>query len=176
MKNTAHSRGISVRWLISVYNVYVITMSVNGSEHGDVITEKRLPQCEGNTPVTDGFPAKRVGNALLFLFLVGLNKLWNKEWGNRWFGTPWRSFNVTLMNEIFLSTKGYTKSQIRRDSMEKTYSLAGIIAYQPRIDTVMYKFGPRHRSGPALQRLIRIAAVYQLNKRWAVLLPTILFQ
>ena len=45
-----------------------------------------LALCEGNPPVTSGFPSQRASNVVLG---VSLNKLLNKQSGYWWFETPW---------------------------------------------------------------------------------------
>ena len=48
-----------------------------------------LALCEGNPPVTGGFPSQRTSNAD---FDVTVNKRLNKQLSCRWFEKPWRSW------------------------------------------------------------------------------------
>ena len=50
-----------------------------------------LDLCEGDPPVTGGFPSQRTGNLDFDVFFdVSLNKRLNKPSSCRWFETPWR--------------------------------------------------------------------------------------
>ena len=53
-------------------------------KHGDIMTRKRVPQpglCEGNPPVTGGFPQRGpVMRTCEIFFVDGLNKLLNKQY------------------------------------------------------------------------------------------------
>ena len=50
-----------------------------------------LTLCEGNPPITDGFPSQRVVNAgSEIFFAVSVNKRLNKPSSCRWFETSWR--------------------------------------------------------------------------------------
>ena len=61
-----------------------------------------LSLCEGNPPVTDGFPHKApVPQSFDVSFHVHLNKPLNKHSSWRWFEKPWRSCDVTIMLPCF---------------------------------------------------------------------------
>ena len=50
-----------------------------------------LAPCEGNPPVTGGFPSQRpVTRSFGVFFDIRLNKWLGKQWGCRWFETQWR--------------------------------------------------------------------------------------
>ena len=64
--------------------------------HDDVIKWKQftalLPLCEGNPPVTDGFPSQRtVTRSFDVFFDRRMNKRLSKQSRHRWFDTPSRS-------------------------------------------------------------------------------------
>ena len=68
--------------------------------------------CEGNPPVTGGFPSQRPVMRCFDDFLdMRLNKLLNKQWSCRWFVTPrrslWRHCNVSLLSRIFPENASY---------------------------------------------------------------------
>ena len=52
--------------------------------------------CERNPPVTGIFPSQRTCDALI---AVGPSKLLNEQASCRWFETPWRPSDVTVMNK-----------------------------------------------------------------------------
>ena len=57
-----------------------------------------LALCEGNPPVTGGFPSQRpVTRSFDVVFDVRLDKRLNKQWKCWWFETPWCSCDVTVM-------------------------------------------------------------------------------
>ena len=54
--------------------------------------------CEGNPLVTGRFSAQRVSNVIFDVFFdVNPKRLLNKQWSYRWFATPWRSCDVSVM-------------------------------------------------------------------------------
>ena len=60
-----------------------------------------LALCEGNPPLTGGFPSQRVSNVGLWcIFVAILNKLLNKVLRSWWFETPWHSGDITVMDVI----------------------------------------------------------------------------
>ena len=50
-----------------------------------------LSLCEGNPPVTGGFPSQRDSNTEIWWVFISLNKLLNKLLSFRWYQTPWHS-------------------------------------------------------------------------------------
>ena len=50
-----------------------------------------LAHCDGNPPVTSGFPSQRTSNACFHVFNVSQDKRLNKQSSCRWFDAPWRS-------------------------------------------------------------------------------------
>ena len=51
-----------------------------------------LTLCEGNPPVTGGFPSQKPVTRSFDVFVdLGLNKRFSKQTIRRWFETPWRS-------------------------------------------------------------------------------------
>ena len=79
--------------------------------HDDGMTWKRLPYywplCEGNPPVTGGFPSQRVSNAHAKCFLCSrLNELLKTQSSCRLFETPCRSC-LTVLRIICARTGPY---------------------------------------------------------------------
>ena len=57
-----------------------------------------LTLCEGNPPVTGGFPTRWTSDEDIWCFFdVSLNEMLNKPTINWWSETPWRSCDITAM-------------------------------------------------------------------------------
>ena len=66
-----------------------------------------LPLCEGNQSVIGGFPSQRASNAALWCScVVSLNKRLSKHSIDRWFETPWRSFDAAVILAVKLNIRG----------------------------------------------------------------------
>ena len=72
-----------------------------------------LALCEGNPPVTGGFPSQRsvTRSFNVFVFDLRLNKRLSKQWKRRWFETPssslWRHCTVGLISSA--ATYGFDR-------------------------------------------------------------------
>ena len=75
------------------------------SSNGNIF--RLLALCEGNPPVTGGFPSQRpVARSFDILFGLRLNKRLNKRLRGRWFDTPsrslWRHCNVIVTQVLVI--------------------------------------------------------------------------
>ena len=74
---------------------YGSILSASWRRHGMETLSALLVICEGNPPVTGGFPSQMASDAGFgVLFDVNLNDLLSKQSGCRWFEMPWRSSGV----------------------------------------------------------------------------------
>ena len=74
-----------------------------------------LALCEGNPPVTAGFPLQRpVTRSFVVFFDLHLNKQLSKQSRPWWFETTSRHYNVTVMNrQLLTNNEIYTHMQMR---------------------------------------------------------------
>ena len=94
------------RWLPAATHSSQVRRTVNSPWRHDLETfSALLALCEGNPPVTGGFPSQRTSNAEMFFFDIPLNKRMNKHLSCRWFEMPWRFYYIVVIWHTEARTK-----------------------------------------------------------------------
>ena len=100
-KKVGHTENVSISW-----HCHMMT-----SWSGSIFCVSGL--CEGNPPVTVGFPLKRpVTRGFDVVFHVHLDKRLNKQWNFLWLKMLWYPCDVTVMVLVSTAAQGFTRRSI----------------------------------------------------------------